>query len=254
MKFPRLKSFIRVLVVPFPLALATLGAGAEKAGAPPAWIDISVGVLPGETPLYPGDPPATFTWFRSMDRGDIVNLSDFHFGAHTGTHIDAPLHFIAGGAPIDLIPLEKVIGPAKIIECSPRALIIDAAELGRHDWRGAKRILFKTRNSYLNFWADKTFHRDFTALAPDAAKLLVQANIELVGIDYLSVEKFGSKEPLTHRALLGKGVVLVEGLDLRNATGGEYNLVCLPAKFVAREAAPTRAAVQPRKRKLGGGA
>jgi arylformamidase len=213
----------------------------------PSWIDISVGVVPGETPIYPGDPPAEFTWFRSIARGDIVNLSDLHMGAHTGTHIDAPLHFIAGGATIDQIPLEKLIGPARIIECSPEATIIDTAELQRHNWKGAKRILFKTRNSYSNFWADKQFHPDFTALAPEAARLLVEAGVELVGIDYHSIEKFGSPQPLTHRALLAKNTVVVEALDLRKASAGDYDLVCLPAKLVGREGAPTRAAVRARK-------
>lgn len=238
-----LVALILVVVGPAPLD-RTVEAETEPAG----WIDISVGVIPGETPLYPGDPAAAFTWFRSMARGDVVNLSDLHFGAHTGTHIDAPLHFLADGASIDQIALEKLIGPARIIECSPAAMTIDTAELNRHDWKGARRILFKTRNSYSNFWADREFHRDFTALAPEAARLLVAEGVELVGIDYHSIEKFGSPEPLTHRALLGKNVVVVEGLDLRRVNGGDYDLVCLPAKFVGRESAPTRAVVRPRPR------
>lgn len=229
------------------IALFSVGAWAQGPSAPSSWIDISVGVIPGETPIYPGDPPVTFTWFRSMARGDAVNLSDLHLGAHTGTHIDAPLHFLAQGGSVDQIPLEKLMGPARIIEISPTAKIIDGAELNRHDWQRAKRILFKTRNSYSNFWADKEFHRDFTGLAPEAARLLTEAGIELVGIDYHSVERYGSPEPLTHRTLLGKSVVVVEALDLRNVVGGEYDLVCLPARFVGRESAPTRAVVRPRK-------
>jgi len=228
------------------LALATPAPRAKGPGGSRNWIDVSVAIVPGETPIYPGDPPAEFMWFRSIERGDVVNLTDLHFGAHTGTHIDAPLHFFAGGGSIDQVPLEKLIGPARVIECSRGALLIDAAELEKHEWKGAKRILFKTRNSYENFWADKEFHRDFTALAPEAARLLVEAGVELVGIDYHSIEKFGSPQPLTHRTLLGRGVVVVEGLDLRHAPGGDCDLVCLPARLAGREAAPTRAAIRPR--------
>jgi arylformamidase len=222
------------------------GSPAQESGGQGDWIDISIGVVPGETPIFPGDPPVQFAWFRSIERGDLVNLSDLHFGAHTGTHIDAPLHFIAGGEAVNQIPLDKLIRPAKIIECSRGATLIDAAEIKKHEWKGTKRILFKTRNSYLNFWAEREFHRDFTAIAPDAAKMLVEAGVELVGIDYLSVEKFGSPEPQTHRTLLSRRVVVVEGLDLRKASRGDYDLVCLPAKLVGRESAPARAAVRRR--------
>lgn len=245
----RIRSFSLALLLDSCVALSSSGASAQSAPTAPSWIDISVAVVPGETPIYPGDLPAIFTWFKSMAQGDRFNLSDLHLGAHTGTHIDAPLHFIAGGRPIDQIPLDKLIGPARIIECSPRATLIDAAELNRHAWKGAKRILFKTRNSYSNFWNDKEFHREFTALAPEVARLLVGEGVELVGIDYHSVEKFGSTQPLTHLALLQKDVVVVEGLDLRSVSGGDYDLVCLPARFVGREAAPTRAAVRPLRRK-----
>jgi arylformamidase len=116
--------------------------------------------------------------------------------------------------------------------------------LNRHEWKGVERLLFKTRNSYQNFWDDSNFRRDFTALAPDAAQTLADAGVKLVGIDYHSVEKFGSKAPLVHRTLLGRNVVVVEALDLRKVKGGDYDLVCLPVKLVGREAAPTRAAVR----------
>lgn len=208
------------------------------------WVDISIGVEPGVTPVYPGDAPASFTLVKSMAKGDKLNLSDLHFGAHTGTHVDAPLHFIADGAPIEKIPVDKFIGPARIIECSKDALAIDAAELNKHDWKGAKRILFKTRNSYQNFWNDRDFHKDFTYVAPDAAQLLADAGVVLVGIDYHSLEKFGAPAPKAHLALLGKGAVILEGLDLRHVSGGDYELIALPAKFVGREGAPARAVVK----------
>jgi arylformamidase len=223
------------------IAMASWAYGASA----PSWIDISLPVVPNKTPIYPGNPPVTFNWALSLEHGDVCNLSDLHFGAHTGTHIDAPLHFIANGQPVDQIPLDKLIGPARVLECPRDATLIDVAELDRLPWRGASRLLFKTHNSYANYNDDPAFHRDFTAIAPAAARRLAQTGVELVGIDYLSIEKFGSKVPETHRALLGNGVVIVEGLDLRPVGAGDYELICLPARLVGREAAPTRAVVRP---------
>src|SRR2546425_6526057 len=133
MRFERL--IVNASTSALALALATPAARAEGPGSSRDWIDVSVAIVPGETPIYPGDPPAEFIWFRSIERGDVVNLTDLHFGAHTGTHIDAPLHFFAGGGSIDQVPLEKLIGPARVIECSRGALLIDAAELEKHEWK-----------------------------------------------------------------------------------------------------------------------
>ncbi len=211
------------------------------------WIDVSLSVVPGQMPMMPGESPTTFTWqvTKVADRYE-VRVSDFHFNAHTGTHIDAPIHLIPHTESVDQISLEKLIGPARIIECSRDAAVIDLKELNRHPWRGAKRLLFKTRNSYDNLWGTTRFRREFTALAPDAAQALVEAGVELVGIDYHSIEKFGSPQPEVHRILLASGVVVVEGLDLREVSGGEYDLVCLPVRFGGREAAPARAVVRRR--------
>lgn len=210
------------------------------------WIDVSIPVDPATTPVYPGDAPPKFVWLKSMEKGDGLNLSELQMGAHTGTHLDAPLHFLKGGDSVDELPISKFVGPGMVIECSPKAEIIDAAELNRHKWRGAKRIFFKTRNSYQNFWNDKEFHKDFVAFAPDAAKLLADAGVELVGIDYLSAEKFGAPEPLAHRALLGKGVAIIEGLDLRKVQGGDYDIIALPVDLAGREGAPARVIIRPR--------
>lgn len=210
------------------------------------WIDVSVNVDPATTPVYEGDAPPKFTWLKSFDKGDTVNLSELDLGAHTGTHVDAPLHFVPHGASVDQIPVDKLVGPARVIECSRDAAIIDAAELNRHQWRGAKRILFKTRNSYQNLLGDHEFHRDFVAIAPDAARLLADSGVVLVGIDYLSAEKFGAPSPDTHTTLLGKNIVIVEGLDLRQVKGGDYDLIILPIKLAGREGAPARALLRQR--------
>jgi arylformamidase len=215
---------------------------AQNGGLPPGWIDVSVAIDPSTLPVYPGDAPAKFKTLLSYDKGDKLALSGLDMGTHTGTHIDAPLHFIQGGATIDKIGLDQLNGPAIVIECSREAAVIDTAELNKHpEWRKAKRILFKTRNSYENIWDKKEFDKSFVAFAPDAAKLMADAGVQVVGIDYLSAEKFGATEPLAHRALLGKGIAIIEGLDLRPAKAGEYELLLLPLKVVGLEGAPARA-------------
>lgn len=229
-----LASIILLLMVPL--------TNAQSNGLPSGWIDVSVSIDPATLPVYPGDAPAKFKTLLSYDKGDKLALSGLDMGTHTGTHIDAPAHFVKGGATIDKIGLDQLNGPAIVIECSRDAAIIDAAELNKHpEWRKAKRILFKTRNSYENIWDKKEFDKSFVAFAPDAAKLMADAGVQVVGIDYLSAEKFGAPEPLAHRALLGKGTVIIEGLDLRPAKAGEYELFVLPLKVIGLEGAPGRA-------------
>ncbi len=226
------------------LALMGLTLGRAVAADRP-WIDVSVNVAEGKTPVYPGDPQIHFTYAKSMKRGDAADVSDLHMGAHTGTHVDAPSHFIPEGASIDQVPLSKLMGDALVIECSPDAKVIDATELNKHRWKGWHRLLFKTSNSYRNLYDDPKFHEDFVAIAPDAATLMADNGVELVGIDYNSVEVFGAKEPLTHRTLLGHGIAVVEGLDLRQVSAGRYHFICLPVKLEGRDAAPARAILQP---------
>jgi arylformamidase len=227
------------------LAVSSPARNARNPQRKAGWVDVSVLVDPDTTPVYPGNAQPKFTFLHSFEKEDTVTLSMVEMGNHTGTHIDSPLHFIQGGATIDQIPVSKLTGPALVVEVSRSAPIVDASELNRHDWRGAKKILFKTRSSYDNFWADKEFHKDFVGIAPDAAQLLADAGVDLVGIDYLSVEQFHAPAPLTHRALLGKGVVIVEGLDLRQVSGGNYEVTVLPLRLKGLEAAPARAILQP---------
>jgi len=182
------------------------GAGGSQGGR---WLDVSAPIDPATMPVYPGNAPVKLDFMKSHTRGDPLDLSVYTLGAHTGTHVDAPLHFIKGGTPIDQVPLDAFVGPARVIDCSPDAKLIDAAELNTHDWKGAKRILFRTRNSRNGWMTDPTFHGDFTYLAPDAARLLAESGVVLVGIDYLSLEKFHAPEPKAHLALLGKGIPVV---------------------------------------------
>ncbi|MGH7712214.1 MAG: cyclase family protein [Gemmatimonadaceae bacterium] len=210
------------------------------------WIDISATLDPASTPIYEGDAPMKFEFLKDMRKGDALTLSMYSLGAHSGTHIDAPMHFVAGGAAIDQVPLEPLIGPARVLDIPESVQAIDAAELGRHNWRGAERVIFRTRSSRRGWMDSVTFHRDFAYIAPDAAQLLADAGVQLVGIDYISAEQFGAPAPLTHRILLGRGVPIVEGLVLEDVAAGDYDLIVLPMKVAGHEGAPARAVIRKR--------
>jgi arylformamidase len=191
--------------------------------------------------VYEGDAPMKFDFLKDMRRGDNLTLSVFSMGAHSGTHIDAPMHFIRDGAPVDRVALDPLIGAARVIEIADGVQAIDAAELSRHEWRGVKRVLFRTRST-LHGWMDSsTFHRDYAYIAPDAAQLLADAGVVLVGVDYISAEQFGAAAPRTHQILLGRGIPIVEGLDLRPVQAGDYDVIVLPIKVRGHEGAPARA-------------
>ena len=202
---------------------------------------------PATTPVYEGDAPMKFEFLKDMRKGDGFTLSVYSLGAHSGTHIDAPMHFVRDGAPIDRVPLEPLIGPARVIDIADSVQAIDAAELDRHAWRGAQRVIFRTRSSLRGWMSSSTFRRDFAYIAPDAAQLLADAGVQLVGIDYISAEQFGAPAPRTHRILLGKGIPIVEGLALEGVRAGDYDLIVLPMKVAGHEGAPARAVMRVRK-------
>lgn len=205
--------------------------------------DITVPISIQDTPTYPGDPGIEIKQWAALSEGDVANVTQLSFGAHTATHIDAPAHFIKGAAKIDALPLDAMIGRARVVEISRDVLAIDANELTRHDLSGATRLLFKTRNS--EFWAEtgSNFREDFTYIEPDAARILAESGVRLVGMDYLSVEKFRSEQFETHITLLSRNIVIVEGLDLRGVPAGDYELICLPLKIASGtgDGAPARA-------------
>ncbi|HMV82887.1 MAG TPA: cyclase family protein [Blastocatellia bacterium] len=200
--------------------------------------DITVPVST-ELPVYPGDGPIELEQIMSLEKGDIANVTRLACSTHVGTHVDPPSHFIPGAMPLDELPLETLIGQARVVDVGDVAAI-DAEVLRRCDLDGATRVLFKTRNS--EFWppTDNVFREDFVYIEPDAAQLLVDCGVQLVGIDYLSVEKFNFDEPKTHLILLGAGVIVVEGLALRDVAPGDYELLCLPLKIKDGDGAPAR--------------
>ena len=200
--------------------------------------DISVAVKTGGV-IYPGNPEIRIEPQQSIARGAGANVSSVAFGSHTGTHVDAAKHFFDDGDTVDRIPLARLIGPAILLAFTDDRMSIGAADLEKHDIGSHTRVLLRTRNSGL--LAKPEFVKDYTYLAPDGADYLVQRGVELVGIDYLSIEQFHSGHHRTHLTLLEKSVVIVEGLDLSEPPPGVYQLICLPLRLAGLDGAPARA-------------
>ena len=192
-------------------------------------------------PVYEGDPNVKIEVASSIAGGDHANVTQLCCGAHTATHVDAPNHFIDGTRKAHELELEKLIGAVRVVRIDDSVTAIEPEHLGNLE--SVERILFKTRNSA--FWnePEKGFRKDFTYISPAAARVLADSGIELVGIDYLSVEKFGSGDFATHITLLEKEIVIIEGLDLREVSAGDYELICLPLKIISAtgDGAPARA-------------
>jgi arylformamidase len=207
--------------------------------------DLSVPLCEG-LPTYPGDPGIEISDWFSLAQGDPANVSLLKFGAHTGTHVDAPAHFIEGASRVESLNLDVLIGEAHVVEVPQDRESIEEAFVQESCPPGADRILFKTRNSA--FWNKPTavFRQDFTYLELDAAKLLAQRGIKLIGIDYLSIEQFGQEGHPTHLALLSQGIVILEGLNLTDVSPGRYELICLPLRIRSGkgDGAPARAVLR----------
>jgi arylformamidase len=194
-------------------------------------------------PVYEGDPGIEIKVWSALAQGNSSNVSVLQFGAHTGTHVDAPAHFIEDARKIDALSLEALIGPARVIQVPDDVFEINPDFLATCDLAGVERVLFHTRNS--SFW-DEGFRKDFTHLSPEAAETLVDLGVKLVGIDYLSIEKFHSGHHRTHLALLSQNVIIVEGLNLTGIETGDYELICLPLKIAegSGDGAPARAVLR----------
>ena len=201
-------------------------------------IDISTPIVTGGL-IYPGNPAIEITPQQSIAQGATANVSSVFFGSHTATHVDAAKHFFDDGETVDQLPLEKLIGRAVVLEFADDVMQIGAQELGGQRLGGATRVLLKTRNSALLEQAE--FARNYTFLAPDGAELLADKGVDLVGIDYLSIEQFKSGHHRTHRTLLDRRIVIVEGLQLGGVAPGVYDFACLPLKLAGMDGAPARA-------------
>lgn len=192
-----------------------------------------------DMPVWPGDTPPTLVRTGSIEKGDNANTSEVTLSVHTGTHVDSPDHFMNNGKTVEQLSLEALIGRAYVLYLPGvkqiTAAVVEAADIPPR----TRRLLFKTRNS--EYWAKgvKEFQTDFVGLTEDAAQLLVDRNVRLVGVDYLSVAPYKKSRP-THRLLLEAGVVVVEGLDLSQVSQGRYTLTCLPLKLGGSDGAPAR--------------
>ncbi len=218
------------------------GPAARQTGSMPTssnghLIDVTLPVAEGIV-TFPGDPQYRMSRAAQLSAGDVCNLSRIDCGVHTGTHVDAPLHFLEGGAAVESLPLDALVGPAFVVDAREVTGHIDAATLEALEVpASARRILFRTPNSAL--WSRNEFVPDFVALAPDAAAVLADRGALLVGNDYLSVAPFGDPAP-THVALLSAGAVILEGLDLRQVEPGWHDVFCLPMPLVGADGAPAR--------------
>lgn len=180
----------------------------------------------------------------SIERGDVANVSRLDIGAHTGTHVDAPVHFVPGRKGVDGLSLDTLIGPAYVVDLNDVAYEITARDLEQANIPAhTKRLLCKTSNSSLWSKSPSVFDRNFVGISPDGAQWLIDHSIELVGVDYLGIERFESvgKGAPTHHALLEKELVIIEGLDLSDVPAGDYMLICLPVKVKNSDGAPCRA-------------
>jgi arylformamidase len=208
---------------------------------PGEWLDISVPLRSG-MPHWPDNPPVDIHRQLDIDRGDAANVSTIAMGSHTGTHMDAPLHFIPDGAGLDEMPFEATIGRARVIEIRDE-VAVRVAELEDKSLERGERILFKTHNSR-GAWDEDSFVEDFVYISHEAAEFLAARRVRTVGVDYLSVGGFRRDGRETHHALLGEGIWIIEGLDLSAVDPGEYELICLPLRVLRSDGAPARAALR----------
>ena len=202
----------------------------------PKLLDVSVPLRQG-LPAYPNNPPFELQPIKRIAEGGSSNVSRLVMGTHTGTHVDAPRHFIEDGMAVDALPLNLLIGRARVIEVTRRGGIT-ADDLAAAGLREDLRVLFRTPNSAL--WNSDVFHEDYTYLTDAGARYLVEQGVKVVGIDYLSIEQFKKAGAPAHRTLLSNDVIIIEGLNLAEAEPGMYEMYCLPLRVTGGDGAPAR--------------
>jgi arylformamidase len=212
----------------------------NKSSTGTGWIDVSV-PLREDMAVFANEQKLRIERRASMERGDGSNNSTLHIGVHTGTHLDAPRHGIAGGKSIDQMPLDIAIGPARVIEIKDNRTI-RTEELKQYEFKPGERVLFKTLNSQ-RCWTTDNFVADFVDISPEAAQFLADAGLSLIGLDYLSVRAPASPTG-THKILLGAGIWLLEGLNLAAVSAGNYDLICLPLRIIQTDGSPVRAVLR----------
>lgn len=201
--------------------------------------DISLTIQPGMV-VWPGDPKVELYRKEKIEDGANANVSYMGISVHTGTHVDAPYHFLNDGSAVDVMPLEVLVGPVLVVELPDSVKQIDEEIINSLSFNEPiERILFKTRNS--KFWSQDAgeFHPDFVAISADGAQALIDHGIKLTGIDYLSIAPYKNSRP-THEIILKAGMVVIEGVDLSKVQPGKYTLVCMPLKLKDTDGSPAR--------------
>jgi arylformamidase len=202
-----------------------------------------IGVPLGATPVFPGDPQYSRMWLSRLEDGADYNLSALNLGSHTGAHLDAPAHIFKDGRTIDQYPLSRFILPAQVISvnCNSAGDPIPSSALQDLKINKGEALLFKTDNSLRRLMHNSIFTEEFVYLSSEAASRCVALGISLVGIDYLSVDRYGDDLAPAHRCLLENDILILEGIDLNAVSPGKYQLICLPLNVMDVEAAPVRA-------------
>ncbi|NQU56165.1 MAG: cyclase family protein [Rhodospirillales bacterium] len=202
-------------------------------------IDVTIPLSP-TLPVWPGDPRLQLESRSRIADGGQCNVTSLTCSVHTGTHVDAPVHFFDGADGVEILPLEILIGPVSVVDVGDASEITPEAVDAVHFKDPTRRVFFKSTNSQL--WNDlkHPFYENFVALSPEAAQRAVERDIKLIGVDYLSVQRFHDAEPWTHHTLLDANVIIVEGLDLREVEPGHYDLICLPLKIQGCDGSPAR--------------
>ncbi|THH41156.1 cyclase family protein [Neolewinella litorea] len=207
------------------------------------WTDVTYPIFEGMTG-WPGQPDTNLEMLSCIHCGDTAKVSVIHMSVHTGTHMDAPCHFLAQGTDISRFPISVGLGPVRIarIDCvaevTPQDL--EAYEKRTRPLLAGDRLLLRTPNSDAAFWPQAPFNKDYHGIGPAAAHWIADRKLQLVGVDYLSVGPFYQGNPQTHRALLGADVWVIEGVDLRRTDEGDYDMICLPLKIAGSDGSPIR--------------
>ena len=191
--------------------------------------------------VFPGDPGFRRAPILSQSKGDPANVYTYEMSSHTGTHIDFPRHFIDKGRCLKDIPLEHFIGKAYVTDVSRAEGVITVKDLRNLPEPGLPRVLLKTRNSKRGYLGRKRFFQNYVSLGLEAATYLVKKGVRTIGIDYLSIEAYGTRDHAVHKYLLSQGISVIEGLDLRKVAPGKYFFICLPLNIPSAEGSPARA-------------
>lgn len=198
---------------------------------------------------WPGQDPTSFKKISAIHEGDVAQVTILHFSAHSGTHMDAPNHFMAQGIDISRAPVDVGIGPVRIaaIDCETHVTLADlqAYEARTRPLEAGERLILRTPNSDKKFWLQEPFDRNYHAVLPEAAQYIADKKLLMIGVDYISVGPFHEGNPQTHRALMSAGVWIIESVDLRNVTEGDYEMICVPLKLAGSDATPIRVLLKP---------